>query len=337
MSGTSSGMIVTRTPLRISFLGGGTDLRDFYSLDHGAVLSTTINRYVYVTVKQHGPVFDERIRVNYSASESVHEVDAIRNNIVRECLLLLGVEPPIYVSVVSDLPESSGLGGSSSFTVGLLHALHHYRGEEVTADELAKEATLVEIEVLREPIGKQDQYAAAFGGLNFLRFCANEDVMVDRVRLDDATLDRLFGHLVMLWTGHQRLASSVLTEQRERTPEHLAELEAMRAQAYEAARILADAELDVQRFGALLDAGWQRKRALASSVSNPQIDAWYAAAREAGAYGGKVCGAGGGGFLLFIAPPERHAAIEAALPDLRRVDVGYAASGSRILLPAPAR
>ena len=337
MSEAAAEMIVTRTPLRISFLGGGTDLRDYYSTDHGAVLSTTIDRYVYVTVKRHGPVFDERIRVNYSASESVHDVEAIRNNIVRECLLLLGIEPPIYVSVVSDLPDSSGLGGSSSFTVGLLHALHHYRGDSISPTQLAEEASHVEIEVLREPIGKQDQYAAALGGLNFLRFCANEDVLAETVHVHDDIRNRLFDHLVMLWTGHQRLSSSVLTEQRERTSEHLAELDAIRALAYEATGLLAESDVDFAAFGALLDEGWQRKRRLASMVSNSDIDAWYAAGRAAGAYGGKVCGAGGGGFLLFIAEPEHHAAIEEALPDLRRVDVGFSASGSTLLLPRRAR
>ncbi len=327
-------IIVTRTPLRISLAGGGTDLRAFYGSDHGAVVSTSIDRYVYVTVKQHGPVFDEQIRLNYSASESIHEIEAIRNNIARECLLFLEVEPPIYISVVSDLPESSGLGGSSSFTVGLLHALHRYRGDRVGAQQLAQEASQIEIDVLREPIGKQDQYAASYGGMNLFRFCANEDVFIDPIRVRPGTLASLFDNFVMLWTGHQRRSSSVLDEQRERTEEHLDQLEAMRAHAYQAATLLAADVFDAPALGALMDESWQLKRQLASAVTNEQIDAWYRAGCEAGAYGGKLCGAGGGGFLIFVAPPERRRAIHAALPELRPVDVGYAAGGSTTLLPA---
>jgi D-glycero-alpha-D-manno-heptose-7-phosphate kinase len=330
----ASGMIVTRTPLRISFAGGGTDLREFYARDHGAVVSSSINRHVYVTVKTHGPVFDERIRLNYSASESVHEVEAIRNHIARECLTLLGVDAPIYISVVSDLPESSGLGGSSSFAVGLLHALHRYLGHEPSPEQLAAEASQVEIDVLKEPIGKQDQYAAAYGGVNLLRFCASEEVEVEPLRPAAGVLEALFEHLLMLWTGHQRRSSSVLTEQRDRTAEHVVHLEVMRGQAYQAARLLAADSFDARAFGQMMDEGWQRKRELASSVSNDRIDEWYQAGRNAGAYGGKLCGAGGGGFLLFVAPPERHHAIATALPRLRRVPVAHEERGSTLLLAA---
>jgi len=326
-------LVVTRTPLRISFAGGGTDLPVFYERHEGTVYSTTIDRYVYVTVKRHGEVFDERIRLNYSTSESVHEIDAIRNNIAREALRLLDIDPPIYVSVVSDLPDSSGLGGSSSFAVGLLNALHIFRGERASPRQLAEEASFLEIEVLREPIGKQDQYAAAFGGLNLLRFCRDGRVSVEQEDASRSAIDQLFAHVLMLWTGHQRRSSSVLTEQRERTAEHIDELSRLSEYAYVAQRSLANGSFDPVDFGRMLDETWRLKRSLASTVTNPAIDAWYDAAMRAGAEGGKLCGAGGGGFLLFIADPRRHQAIIEAVGDLTPIHVGYESTGSSVLLP----
>ena len=174
---------MTRTPLRVSFAGGGTDLAAFYEREHGAVLSTAIDKYIYVTVKRHGDVFNERIRLNYYKSEQVQTIEEIENNIARECLRFLEIQPPIYISTVGDLPVASGLGGSSSFAVGLLNALHAYRGERVSAGQLAEEASYIEIDILKEPIGKQDQYAAAFGGLNFFCFKPGGSVTVEPHRL----------------------------------------------------------------------------------------------------------------------------------------------------------
>ena len=332
-SGTPA-LVVTRTPLRVSFAGGGTDLAAFYEHRDGSVYSTTIDRYVYVTVKRHGDVFDERIRLNYSMSESVHEIDAIRNNIAREALRMLEIEPPIYISVVSDLPDSSGLGGSSSFAVGLLNALHMYRGEIVTARQLAEEASAIEIDVLREPIGMQDQYAAAFGGLNLFRFCSGGQVAVESQHVRRDVVDLLFDHLLMLWTGHQRRTSSVLTEQRDRTEEHLDQLSTMAEYAYVAQRALRNGGFDPASFGRMLDETWQLKRSLASTITTSRIDEWYGAASAAGAYGGKLCGAGGGGFLLFVAPPERHQAIIDAVGGLTPVRIRYEPRGTHVLLPS---
>src|SRR5437762_22836 len=213
MKTLSSALVVTRTPLRVSFAGGGTDLSDFYEHGHGTVFSTTIDKYIYVTVKRHGPVFDEQIRLNYSKSEQVNRIDEIENDIARECLRFLEIEPPIYVSTVADLPASTGLGGSSSFAVGLLHALHTFRGERVSAGQLAEEACHVEIELLGHPIGKQDQYAAAFGGLNFFCFKPDGGVTVEPHRLRQRMIDELFDGLMMFWTGHARDSSAVLAEQ----------------------------------------------------------------------------------------------------------------------------
>jgi D-glycero-alpha-D-manno-heptose-7-phosphate kinase len=328
---SAAGLVVTQTPLRVSFAGGGTDLPAFYERDGGAVFSTAIDKYVYVTVKRHGLVFDERVRLNYSVSEAVSDIAALRNDIARECLQFLDIEPPIYVSVVSDLPDSSGLGGSSAFAVGLLNALHTYRGERVSAGQLAEEASHIEIERLGQPIGKQDQYAAAVGGLNLFTFMPTGDVSVQPQRMSGIA-SQLFERMLLLWTGHQRRASSVLEEQRARTGEHSGLLGRIRDQAFELQGLVSAPEPDFARFAAILDAGWSLKRQLASTVSNENIDRWYDAARTAGAQGGKLCGAGGGGFMLVMGEPATHEAILRALPDLTNVSVGYEAHGSRVLL-----
>src|ERR1700716_828325 len=215
------GLIVTRTPLRVSFAGGGTDLAAFYEHDYGAVLSAAIANYIYVTVKPHSPLFNEPVRVAYSKSEEVSQIDEIDNDIARECLKFMEIQPPIYIATVGDHPASTGLGGSSAFTVGLLNALHAYRGERVAAAQLAEEASHIEIDVLGQPIGKQDQYAAAFGGINFFRFNSDGAVTVEPVRPGGDSLPRLFEHFLMFWTGHQRDAGVVLAEQKRNTDRKL--------------------------------------------------------------------------------------------------------------------
>lgn len=327
----SRGMIVTRTPLRVSFAGGGTDLAAFYDHEDGAVFSTAISRYVYVTVKRHGEVFDEQVRIAYSQAESVGSVDEVQNDIARECLKLLEIEPPIYVSIIGDLPASTGLGGSSAFCVGLLHALHTLRGERVTAGQLAEEASYIEIDVLGEPIGKQDQYAAAFGGLNLFTFRTGGGVTVEPAQRVNGALAELFDHVAMFWTGHQRDAGKVLVEQKARTGSKLDTLRTMRSHAYRLQESVCDGKFDAREFGAVLDESWQLKRSLASTITNPHIDEWYARAMEAGALGGKLLGAGGGGFLLFIVEPSRRDAVRAALPGLVDVPVAPEAHGSRVL------
>jgi D-glycero-alpha-D-manno-heptose-7-phosphate kinase len=324
-------LVVSSTPLRVSFAGGGTDLAAFYEHERGAVFSTAINKYIYVTVKLHGEVFNERIRLNYSRSEQVQDIDEIENNIARECLRFLQVEPPLYISTVGDLPASTGLGGSSSFAVGLLNALHAFRGERVSAAQLAEEASYIEIDVLKEPIGKQDQYAAAFGGLNLFCFKPNGAVTVEPHWLNNGALAALFDQIMMFWTGHQRDSSSVLAEQRANTIQKLDSLRMLRDHAYQLQGILSNGYSDLQALGQILDQGWALKRGLASTITTDQIDDWYRLAREAGALGGKLCGAGGGGFLLFVVPPPAQEAVRKALPTLREVAVGPAAHGSRIL------
>jgi D-glycero-alpha-D-manno-heptose-7-phosphate kinase len=324
--------VLTRTPLRVSFAGGGTDLAAFYEMaEYGAVLSTAINKYIYVTVKRHSDVFNEPIRVNYSRSEQVHRVEEIENNIARECLRFLEIDPPIYISTVGDLPASTGLGGSSSFAVGLLNALHAFRGERISAGQLAEEACHIEIDILKEPIGKQDQYAAAFGGLNLLRFKPGGDVTVEPVRVRNGALSALFGQVLMFWTGHQRDTSTVLTEQKQNTGQKSESLLKMREQARQLQNLLSNGHLDGAEFGQILDDGWKLKRCLASTISTDDIDRWYHLAREAGAWGGKLCGAGGGGFLLFLVPLPCQEQVRKAMGGLKEISVEAEVHGSQIL------
>jgi D-glycero-alpha-D-manno-heptose-7-phosphate kinase len=326
------GVVLSRTPLRVSLAGGGTDLAAFYEKEHGAVLSTAIDRYIYVTVKRHGDVFDEPIRINYSRSEQVNRIEEIENNIARECLRFLEIEPPIYISTVGDLPASTGLGGSSSFAVGLLNALHAFRGERVSAGQLAEEASYIEIDVIGEPIGKQDQYAAAFGGLNFYRFNPGGQVTVEPHRLGSRGLRELFDQMTLYWTGHQRDSSSVLQEQKKETGNKMESLLKMRGYAYKLQELLGNGSVDIEAFGRIMDETWRLKRGLASTISNDQIDTWYEKARQAGALGGKICGAGGGGFVLLVVPTDHQDAVRRALCGLKEVCVHSEVHGSQILL-----
>lgn len=327
-------IVVTRTPLRVSFAGGGTDLPEFYEVEDGAVLSAAVDKYVYVTVKRHGRIFNEPIRINYSRTEQVNTVDEIENNIARACLKFLDVGPPIFISTVADMPASTGLGGSSSFSVGLLNALHAFRGERVTAGQLAEEACYIEREVLKEPIGKQDQYAAAFGGLNLLRFGRGGRVMVEPQPVVNGSAAYLFSNIMMFWTGHQRPAASVLTEQKTNTSRNLDTLRLMRDDAYELRGLCSCAHIDLEELGKALHRGWAMKRRLASGISTADVDRYYTRAIEAGAEGGRLCGAGGGGFLLFIVKPEKRESVRHALAELTLVTLGYEVHGSRVLYPS---
>lgn len=324
-------LVVTRTPMRISFAGGGTDLPDFYNVETGAVLSAAVDKYVYVTVKRHSELFNEPIRINYSQTEQANTIDEIQNNIARECLRLLDIAPPIYISTVGDMPASSGMGGSSAFTVGLLNALHAFRRERVSAGQLAEEACYIEMEVLKEPIGKQDQYAAAFGGLNVFRFDRGGAVTVEPQRVNRDAVAGLFTNLMMFWTGHQRPASSVLTEQKANTRSRLDVLRRMRDDAYALQRQMTGPSISAVKFGRALHRNWELKRTLASGVSSTKIDDWYDRAMAAGAEGGKLCGAGGGGFLMFVVRPERRKRVAEALADMKHVSLAYEVHGSSVL------
>jgi len=324
-------MVITRTPLRISFFGGGTDYPEHYRAHGGAVLSSSIDRYVYLTVASLSPLFDHTIRVAYSRTELVRSVDEIQHPSVRECLRFLGIEGGVEISVTADIPARTGLGSSSSFTVGLLHALHALRGEMASREQLAEEAIHVEQRLIRERVGSQDQVAAARGGLNRIYFSDDPEFQIDPLPISRGRRAALEARLMMVFTGISRAANDVLDEQCRRTGENREALAAMRAQVDEAARVLCDERTDLRVFGEMLDHGWRLKRGLSSMVSNDAIDRAYSVARERGAIGGKLLGAGSGGFILLFAEPEDQPRILEALPGMPKVDFALENTGSRVI------
>lgn len=303
-------MIITKTPFRVSFAGGGSDMADFYEKYGGCVLSTSINRYCYISIH---PYFDENYTLlKYSESELVQNLADIRHRIFN-CALnerhIHGVE----ITSTADVPGGTGLGSSSAFTVGLLNALNCYQGKYMSKGEIAEKACEIEIQKLGSPIGKQDQYAAAFGGLNFIRFHPDGTVSVSPINMKGAIYRELQKNLVMFYTGNTRSANSILSEQKENisAQDKADNLKKMCALAEDMCAALEQNELD--SFGDLLNEGWKLKRTLASGISNPAIDEAYEAAMKNGALGGKLLGAGGGGFLLFYCPTERQERLRVAL------------------------
>jgi len=324
-------MIISETPLRMSFVGGGSDLPAFYRRHGGAVVSTAIDKYVYLSVNKK---FDDRIRVSYSKTEDVQTAAEVEHQIVRATLLRLGIGGGLEITSVADIPSrGTGLGSSSSFTVGLLHALHAYRRQYVSPQELAAESCHIELELCRETIGKQDQYAAAYGGLNTIYFHPDDTVSVEPIVCDREVARALEKSILSFYTGVTRSTAALLGRQSQRVEEDATAQRTM-CRIVQLAHTLRD-ELrrnNLQAFGEILHEGWMLKREMVQGISSSEIDEWYARGRRAGALGGKLLGAGGGGFLIFFAPLERHAEIEAALPELRRFDLRFDARGSRIIL-----
>ena len=323
-------MIISRTPLRISFAGGGSDLPAFYRRQSGAVLSTAIDKFVYVSVNRK---FDDGIRVAYSRTEEVGTVAEVEHPLVRAALQLLEIRGGVEITTIADIPSrGSGLGSSSAFTVGLLQALSAFQGRHMAREQLGADASRVEIEICGEPIGKQDQYAAAYGGLNLIEFHPDDSVVVSPVVCRPETAARLQRSLLMFYSGITRPAPPLL---RQLAAGLEADAGKQRAQqrmvglAYAMREQLQNGDLD--RFGEALHEGWMLKKGMAAEISSPAIDGWYDAARKAGAGGGKVLGAGAGGFLLMYAAPERHEAVKAALKDLRCIPVEFERLGSRIV------
>lgn len=320
-------MILTRTPFRISFGGGGSDLEACYSVQPGAVLCTAIDKYMYVAVKEHfGPDF----RVSYSRTEFATTIEAIEHPIVRECLRFVGAPKPLEIVSMADLPANAGMGSSSSFAVGLLNALHATAGRLRTPEQLAREACHIEIDRLQEPIGKQDQYIAAYGGLQFIQFQPDGSVFVEPVVCPEKTYRALTRRLLVFFTGRTRPARQVLESQRSNTPEHLPVLRELSSIA-RAMRDLLGAGGDLAEFGRLLDCAWEAKKSLEPSITNGHIDGIYERGRRAGALGGKLLGAGGGGFVLFFCEPERQEALRRELAGLTEVPVSMEPEGSRIV------
>ena len=320
-------MIITRTPFRISFAGGGSDLEAFHGKEPGAVLSTAIDKYMYLTVKER---FGDSFRVSYSKTELIDRVDQINHPIVRESLRMLGVNTGLEIVSVADLPGQSGMGSSSSFTVGLLHALHVLDGRVVTAKRLAEQACHLEIEVLKEPIGKQDQYIAAHGGLKFIQFQPDGNVFIDPVPCCRGTWVELNRRLLLFFTGKTRRAGKVLEKQRSNTENRRPALRHLCKIAHQMRDILS-AGNDLNQFGRLLHEAWETKKTLESSISNRSIDQVYERGIEAGALGGKLLGAGDGGFVLFFCEPQLQARLREALSDLTEVPFQMEPEGSKVI------
>lgn len=327
-------MIISKTPLRMSFVGGGSDLPAFYREEPGAVLSTSIDKYMYICVNRK---FDGRIRLSYSRTEEVDSASQLEHPLVREALTMTGLEGGIEIASMADIPsKGSGLGSSSSYTVGLLNALYAYRNEYRSKEDLARQACHVEIDRCGEPIGKQDQYAASFGGLNLIRFHPDESVSVDPVICRPEVISSFEASTLVFFTGRTRSASAVLAAQSAalQTAGRRLLMRRMVELAFEFKRELESGHLDA--IGTLLDENWSLKAQMSSGISDDQIDAWYATATAHGALGGKLLGAGNGGFLMFFAPPERHETIAKALPTLRRTTFKFERNGTQIVFFQPA-
>lgn len=294
-------MIITRTPLRISFAGGGTDIPSFYKTNsYGSILSSAINKYIYVSVKSHSEIYPEKIRLNYSETEQVKNIEKIKNPIIKACLKYLEIDDNIYISTVADAPGSSGLGSSSTFCVGLLNALYAYKGVVVNRNKLAEEAAKIEIDILKRPIGKQDHYAAAFGSINLFKFYDNENVSIMPVDENSINVKAIFNNLHTFYTGINRDASKVLKFQKKNKLINNPNLLKIRNQSEELFNLLKSDKFSLKKFGEFLEEGWIIKKSLATQISNKFINEIYDLGKKNGAYGGKLSGAGGGGFLSFI-------------------------------------
>jgi D-glycero-alpha-D-manno-heptose-7-phosphate kinase len=321
-------MIITQTPLRIGLLGGGTDLPGYYREHGGRVLNCALDKYVYVIVKQR---FDDDIYVNYSKKEIVSRVEDLEHELVREAMQMTGVADGVEITTLADIPSAgSGLGSSSAVTVGLLHALFAYQGRQVSAEELAERACSIEIDRCGKPIGKQDQYIAALGGIRDIRFGPGDEVVAEEVDLRPADRWALQHQIMLFYTGVTRSANTILAEQNANIEATRPQLDLLRDLAGFAVERLRNGEVDA--IGAALRESWEDKRKLASGVSNDQIDRAVTRALDAGASGAKLTGAGGGGFLLVICPVERQRAVRASLPEMRELPVKLDRLGSRVVL-----
>ncbi len=321
-------MIITKTPFRISFVGGGSDLEAFYSQHPGAVLSTSINKYMYIS--SHKYFEENQIRVKYSQTETVEKVHDLKHPILRVVLEKFGLNG-IEISSIADIPGGTGMGSSSSFTVGLLHNLYTSIGKKVIKGELAEEACLIEIELLKEPIGKQDQYAAAYGGMNVIRFDKDGTTAVDPLDLSTAAKEELEGNLLMFYLGTQRKASDILAEQKKNTADtdKTETLKKMVALVYDLQSALEDGHMN--DMGKILHENWILKQQLASAITNPEINECYETALNNGATGGKLLGAGGGGFMLFYCPKDNQSKLINSLSKLKRFDFAFENKGSTVI------
>jgi len=319
-------VIITQTPLRISFAGGGTDLPEYYREFGGEVVSAAVDKYIFVVLKRR---FDRRIRIGYSKTELVESVDELKHELVREAMRITGVERGIEMSTLSDIPTGgSGLGSSSSVTVGVLNALWHYRFEPQPPEVLAQQASRIEVEILKKPMGKQDQFAAAYGWVNHIIFHSDGAVTVKPLELSEEAQDRLERHLLLLYTGAERKTKEILSDLRANINERFEILHRIKALVEPTCEALVSG--DMEGLGRLLNENWALKRNYAVGATTDEIDRLYQRALDAGAYGGKISGAGGGGFFLFICPPQRRENVKKAL-GLPELKVRVERDGSKVI------
>jgi D-glycero-alpha-D-manno-heptose-7-phosphate kinase len=320
-------VIIVQTPLRISLFGGGTDFPSFFLEEGGNVLTSAIDKYIFVAVKKR---FDKKIRVGYTKTEMVDSVEELQHELIREAFKLTGVKDGIEITTMGDIPATgSGLGSSSTVTVGTLHAMYAYLGEMVSYERLAREACKIEIETLGKPIGVQDQYIAAYGGLRFIEFNTSGEINVEKINLCDELRRRLSESMLLFYTGVTRRSSGILREQKRNIVDRVQVLREMKLMAKVARNEMVAGNLDI--IGKLLHESWILKKQLASTISNDTIDAMYTAARHAGALGGKITGAGGGGFLLIYCPYEKREAVRAALHPLQELPFQLEPDGTKII------
>ena len=324
-------MVITRTPFRISFFGGGTDYPAWYREHGGVVLASTIDKYCYISCRHLPPFFDYKHRIVYSRIENVTDIEEIEHPSVRATLAWAGCEKGLEIHHDGDLPARTGLGSSSSFTVGLVHALAALEGNYISKGELAEKTIHIEQNIIKESVGSQDQVSAAFGGLNHIEFNCNENFRVSPVSLTKNRLQELEKHLMLFFTGFTRFAPEIAKDKIKNFKNHENELKYMAGMVDESIKILQNKNTSLDEFGALLRESWKYKRALSKKVSTPEIDVIFEEAINAGAIGGKILGAGGGGFAVFFVKPDLQSQVRERLKHLVYVPFKFELSGSRVM------
>jgi len=295
--------IITRTPLRVSFFGGGTDIPKFYNKNYGEVLSTSINRYIYTSIKSHDDLFEEDYRLNYSITEHVNGKKNIKNSLIRSCLHHLNINQKMHITISSDIPAFSGLGASSSIIVGLLKALHVLKNKKITKKELAEMASKIEIDLLNNPIGKQDQYAATFGGFRSYKFFKGDKVIIKKLKFD--YLKNIFDNSLFIWIGNFKASKKILGQQSREIPNKIKYYQDLLNIVTFAKSLIKKKKFNLKSFGELLDKNWSLKKKLSKNITNLVIDELYSKCLKMGAIGGKVLGAGSGGFLFIVIKKEK--------------------------------
>ena len=313
--------------MRISFFGGGTDFPSFFMEEGGCVLSSAIDKFIFLVIKER---FDDKLRVGYTRTEMVDGIDDIQHELIREALRVTGIKNGVEITTMGDIPsEGSGLGSSSTVTVGALNAMYAYQGEIASAERLARDACAIEIDTLKKPIGIQDQYIAAYGGLRFFEFMPDGEVEVDKISISSDARRAFNDNFILFYTGVSRSASTILTEQKSNIKDRRQELREIKQMAYQARDYISTENFDA--LGELMHQSWELKKRLAGTISNGHINNMYEAARNAGAIGGKIAGAGGGGFLLLYVPYERQNKVRAALNGLQELPFRLEKDGTKII------